>query len=133
MVDLTSLSPELQPRASHFGLTTPKKRTHWIQVKGIQIPLTINVPKDAAPGQYITALAMETAAARTVGGSSAFKQVIRQGVPVFITVPGAIAPKFDIANGTLTKIDGGGAEITWDISNSGNVLVKVGTRDQLGI
>jgi hypothetical protein len=93
--------------------------------KGIQLPLTIKVPKKTAPGQYITALVMETADAQAVAGSSAFKQVIRQALPVFITVPGPITPKFEVADVKLTNIENAtGAIVSFNIKNDGNILVK---------
>jgi hypothetical protein len=93
--------------------------------KGVQLPLTVKVPKGTAPGQYLTALVMETADPQAVEGTSAFKQVIRQALPVFITVPGPVTPKFEVSDVSLTKIENGtGAVITFSINNSGNVLVK---------
>jgi len=112
--------------------TKPEGVTTWLDYpeatyplepgKGIQAPLVINVPKGTAPGQYITALVMETADARTVSGGS-FKQVIRQALPVFITVPGAISAKFDVSDIVLTKLDSA-IELTFGVNNSGNILVK---------
>jgi hypothetical protein len=91
--------------------------------KAVQLPLTIKVPKGTAPGQYLTAVAMETAEPRAVGGSAVFKQVIQQVVPVFITVPGPIKPKFEIGDITLTT-QGVVSALTIEIKNRGNVRVK---------
>jgi hypothetical protein len=91
--------------------------------KGVQVPLTINVPKGTEPGQYLTALVMETADASALGNGSTFKQVLRQAVPVFITVPGPLHPEFSIGNIAFTAYPAGTA-LSIEIKNSGNVRVR---------
>ena len=119
-------------RAADAG-TKPEGVTTWLDYpeatytlapgKGVQIPLTIHVPKGTAPGQYLTALIMETANARDIEGTNVFKKVIRQAVPVFITVPGTRSPAFEIGDISLTTVQNGAA-LTIGIKNSGNVRVQ---------
>jgi len=126
---------DAKPEGVTTWLDYPRQIVSLDPGKGVQIPLKINVPKDTAPGQYLTSLIMETANARDVQGTDVFKKVIRQAVPVFITVPGTLAPKFEITDIALTAIDGGAA-LTIGIKNPGNIRVQptgnVVVKDQNG-
>ncbi len=51
---------------------------------------------DAQPGQYIAGIAMETAEPLEVEGSTLFNQIIRKTIAVFIVVPGAESPAFEL-------------------------------------
>ncbi len=100
------------------------EETFIIQVdKGIERSFSITVPEGTAPGQYLTAIAVETAEAREVEGTDTLKQIIRQVVPVFITVPGEIVPEFTIGGITMEMFENGGA-LTIEIVNPGNVRVQ---------
>jgi hypothetical protein len=119
-------------RAAQAG-TEPTGVTNWVDYpedtftidvgKGVERNFSITVPKGTKPGQYLTALAVETAEARAVEGTDALKQIIRQALPVFITVPGKLTPKFDVGDITLTPVDNGSA-LTIGIVNTGNVRVR---------
>jgi hypothetical protein len=119
-------------RAADYG-TPPSGVTTWLDYpeetftievgRGVERTFTISVPEDTEPGQYLTAIAVETAEARPVEGTEMLTQVIRQVLPVFITVPGDVEPAFEIGNITLTN-EASGSALTLEIINSGNVRVR---------
>jgi hypothetical protein len=113
--------------ATPSGVTTwldYPEQTFTIEVeKGIERTFSITVPEETEPGQYLTAIAVETANARPVEGTDSLKQVIRQVVPVFITVPGDVEPAFEVGDITLTN-ESNGSALTLEIINSGNVRVR---------
>lgn len=91
--------------------------------QGIERTFTVTVPGDTAPGQYIAGIVLQTAEPIAVEGSPMFNQIIRKSVAVFITVPGELAPSFDLGQ---PRIEGNqaGQRVVVPVSNSGNALVK---------
>ncbi|MEA2585488.1 MAG: hypothetical protein QOF33_3573 [Thermomicrobiales bacterium] len=113
--------------------TPPEVPTTWLDYPedvytlqpktGIERTFTVTVPKDTKPGQYITALALETAEAQAIEGSENFQQLVRFAVPVFITVPGPVEPGFEVGDIALTATETGVA-LDIQIVNTGNVRVR---------
>lgn len=95
--------------------------------KGIERTFTLTVPDDAAPGQHIAGLVLETAEPLEVEGSNLFNQIIRKAIAVFIIVPGEEQPAFSLDAPQVIQ-DRQGASVEVPVMNTGNVLVKpVGT------
>lgn len=87
------------------------------------VPFTVTVPEGTAPGQYVTAIGVETTEAYSVGDSSAFSQVLRKVIAVAIMVPGPINAAFDIGTPELTIIEGQ-TVLRLPIQNTGNIRVR---------
>jgi hypothetical protein len=113
--------------------TPPDKQTTWLDypeteftfqpTEGASIPLTITVPKDASPGEYVTSLAAEQKDPFEVSGTDMIKQRVRWSVPILITVPGDRKPAFELGDVTLENREGIMiADI--GITNTGNVIVR---------
>ncbi|MER3438190.1 MAG: hypothetical protein C4346_11690 [Chloroflexota bacterium] len=60
--------------------------------------VTITVPNDTPPGEYVSALVIENAepvSAGVSGGGIRFQQILRQAIAVAITVPGTFTPQLE--------------------------------------
>jgi len=89
----------------------------------IERSFSVAIPDDAAPGQYIAGLALQTAEPLAVEGTSLFDQIIRKEVAVFIIIPGPETPEFTL--GEPAYVTGESVDrIDIPVVNSGNVLVK---------
>lgn len=83
------------------------------------VSFTINVPKGAKPGQYISALVAETAAPLPLSGSDVLDQIVRFAISIGVLVPGKIVHGFDLGNPTFEE-----HRLKIPISNTGNYLVR---------
>ncbi len=91
--------------------------------EGIERTFTVTVPEDAAVGQHIAGLALETVDAQPVEGTELLEQVIRKTIAVFIIVPGEEEPAFSLGApeySTAGALD----TIEVPVENTGNVLVR---------
>ena len=98
--------------------------TEWIDYEsetlqldpGVLIDRTfaVTVPDGTEPGQYISAIVVQTAEPIKISGSDMFQQVILKSIAVFVTVPGPVDASFSIGEAVLHIA----------IKNDGNVLVK---------
>jgi hypothetical protein len=112
---------------------TPEDTTTWLDYpaetfafasgEGIERTFTVTIPEDAAPGQYITGLALETAEPLEVEGTPLFQQVIRKTIAVFIIVPGEETPAFSLGEPEVA-VEGAGPRIEIPVENTGNVYVR---------
>jgi hypothetical protein len=91
--------------------------------KGIERTFTLTVPEDAAPGQHIAGLVLETAEPLEVEGSNLFNQIIRKAIAVFIIVPGEEQPAFSLDAPRIVQ-DRQGTAVEVPVVNGGNILVK---------
>ncbi len=91
--------------------------------QGIERSFSVTVPDDAAPGQYIAGIVLQTAEPIAVEGSAMFNQIIRKSVAVFITVPGDMTPSIEVG---APAIEGNlaGQRVVVPVRNTGDVLVK---------
>jgi hypothetical protein len=104
--------------------------THWLtyanQVldlpagKRLYRSLTVAVPSDAGPGEYITSIVLENDQPIRGAGAVALDQIVRQAIAVVITVPGDRAPAIAIG-GATHKVVGGKSTIAVAVQNTGNV------------
>lgn len=62
----------------------------------MKVAFTLTVPSGTPPGEYVTALAVQTADALEIPGSSTFRQILRNTVSVEITVPGQMTSGFEL-------------------------------------
>jgi hypothetical protein len=85
--------------------------------------LTVTVPADATPGEYISSLVLENDTAIPAEGGIGFDQIVRQAIAVVITVPGPRLPALGIG-AAHHEIVAGHSVVTVDVHNPGNVRLK---------
>lgn len=89
----------------------------------IEREITVTVPDDAGPGQYIAGVVLQTAEPIEIEGSAMFRQVVRKSVAVLITIPGETKPALELGEGELvTGVSG--TRLSIPVRNAGNVLLK---------
>lgn len=91
--------------------------------RNIEREFTVTVPEDAAVGQYITGIVIQTAEPIAVGDNEALTQNIVKAIAVFITVPGKLKPKLAIGAASI-KQGLGSNSLLVEVENAGNVLLK---------
>jgi hypothetical protein len=91
--------------------------------KGMERAFTLTVPADAAPGQYIAGIVLQTAEPIEIEGSAIFDQIIRKSIAVFITVPGGTTPAFELGTPEVQSSIAG-QRLVVPVRNAGNVLLK---------
>lgn len=89
----------------------------------MEIRFSLAVPNDTPPGQYISAVAAEHAAAGEIEGTEYLLQKTRYVVPVFITVPGETTAGFEVGDITATT-DSGATVIAVELENTGDIRVR---------
>jgi hypothetical protein len=89
----------------------------------VERTVTISVPDDAAPGEYIAGLVLQTAEPIPVADSTMFRQTIQKSIAIFITVPGPKNPALEIGEASIDQRTRA-ASIQIEIDNPGNVLLK---------
>lgn len=90
------------------------------------ISVSVTVPENTPPGQYITGLIVQTA--EPLGSDQpqegfGLLPIIRSAMAIQITVPGTVTPGFELGAPTMT-IQNGVPVVSAPITNTGNVLVK---------
>lgn len=87
-------------------------------------PFTVTVPDNTKPGQYVTAIGVETAESYAVGDEAgAFRQVIRKVVAVVIIVPGDANPAFVLGEPEAVATQGM-TVLRVPVENTGNIRVR---------
>jgi hypothetical protein len=89
------------PNSVTAWLDYPEEVFEFQPGEGVERSFTVNVPSDAPPGEYITAIAGEHADSAEVEGSENFSQRLRYVIPVFITVPGEMSADFSVGDISL--------------------------------
>lgn len=85
---------------------------------------TVTVPEGTEPGQYVTAIGVETVDSYAVGEEGgAFRQVLRKVVAVVIIVPGPADPGFAIGEPEVL-VQQGQTVLRLPIENTGNIRVR---------
>jgi hypothetical protein len=114
---------DVEPTGTARWIDYPGDTLAFEPGEGIERRFTVTIPEDAAPGQYIAGLSLQTAESLEVEGSSMFRQIIRKTVAVFIIVPGEEAPAFELG-APATQASGSRLFLTVPIANTGNVLLR---------
>lgn len=83
------------------------------------LSLTVTVPETTEPGQYISALVVDTAEAMPIPGQDVIDHRIRYAISVGILVPGEIIPSFELGEPMLIE-----QNLEIPITNTGNYLVR---------
>lgn len=111
----------------------PTGPTSWIDYPAETIDLepgvrmertfTVTVPDDAQPGQYISAVAIQTAESVAVGESDMLRQIIKKSIAVFIIVPGPETPGLEIGEARVEQTSTSNSLVI-DVRNTGNVYLN---------
>jgi hypothetical protein len=87
------------------------------------IDFQVTVPEDTVPGEYVTALVVQTAEAIEIPGSETLDQIIRSAVSIEITVPGEMTTGFELGAPAVTA-DTGGWNLDVPLTNTGTARVR---------
>jgi hypothetical protein len=88
-----------------------------------EVDFTVAIPDDAAPGNYVSLLVLQTAEPVPVEGTQLFDQIIRKAIAIDITIPGDENPAFSI--GAITYASGPNVpSLSIEIANTGNERVR---------
>lgn len=114
--------------------STPTGTTTWLSYPAgvVELPagqaatrsFTVTVPAGTAPGQYITAIALENDVPVKGSGNVSLNQLVRQAIAVSIRVPGPLAPAFAFTTATH-KVVARRSVIDVGIGNTGNANLKL--------
>lgn len=85
--------------------------------------LTMTVPQETEPGQYITSLVLENAEPVKGSGEVALDQIVRQALPVTVKVPGPLEPAFEFTDAGHHET-AGRSVVEVGITNTGNAHVE---------
>lgn len=85
--------------------------------------LTVSVPRETAPGQYITSLVLQNAEPLEGSGDVALNQTVRQALPITIEVPGELEPGFELGKASH-EFTASRSVIDLDLMNTGNAHVE---------
>ncbi|MGI8964441.1 MAG: hypothetical protein ACR2GI_08060, partial [Thermomicrobiales bacterium] len=88
----------------------------------VESELSVEIPDNAAPGQYVAALAVQATEPILIPGSEGAGQIVRAVAAIAITVPGDLEPEFEFGEPTLVQ-QPSGASIQVPIANTGNIPV----------
>lgn len=90
----------------------------------VERTLTIKVPENTPPGQYVNAVALETVQPVNDGEGGAFSQYFRKVVSVYITVPGETNISYSVGEPLLVP-SGSGIGLQLPIMNTGNTRLDL--------
>lgn len=113
--------------------TTAQAPTPWIAYpaatytlkpnEGREITFTVAIPADAAPGNYVSALVVQTADPVPVEGTPLFDQIIQKAVAIDITVEGDAKAALEIGAATYDA-SGSSPSLTVEIRNPGALRLR---------
>ena len=89
----------------------------------IRRSLTVSVPVDTGPGEYISSILLENDRPMPGGGAVSLDQIVRQAIAVVVTVPGERSPALTIGEASH-KIVAGRSIVGVAVANPGNVRLK---------
>lgn len=115
------------PEEPTSGVTTwidyPTETLELASGSRLERTFTVTVPEDAEPGQYISALSIQTAEPIAVGDSDMLRQIIKKSVAVFVIVPGPERVELEIGEVRVEQAASSSTLII-DIRNPGNVFLN---------
>jgi hypothetical protein len=87
--------------------------------------VTVSIPADAKPGEYIAGLVIQNATPTSASssGSVAINQINRQAIAIAITVPGPLVPGLEINQVTYKPV-GERSALSFGVANTGNMHLK---------
>lgn len=85
--------------------------------------VTISVPGDTNPGQFIAAIVAQSAEPISIPGTELFNQVIRKSIPVIITVPGPVNAAANLGEPSFTQ-SANSTTLVVPIENTGNIRLR---------
>jgi WxL Interacting Protein, peptidoglycan binding domain len=85
--------------------------------------VTITVPKDTAPGEYVAGLVIQNAEPVKGTGSVTYNQVLRAAIAVAVTVPGKREPGLAIGEASYKQTPAVSSLLV-EVANTGNVRLK---------
>lgn len=94
--------------------------------QSVEVPLTIDVPKNATPGEYVGVVFTE----RSQQGQSTISVDQRLGLKVSLRVGGAVTPKLAVEDvhlayhGSANPFAKGDATLTYTVHNTGNAIMS---------
>ena len=81
--------------------------------------VTVTVPQETEPGQYITSLVLQNAEPVEGSGDVALNQTVRQALPITIEVPGELEPGFELGKASH-GFTASRSVIDVELTNTGN-------------
>lgn len=91
--------------------------------EGREITFSVAIPADAAPGNYVSALVVQTAEPVPVEGTPLFDQIIQKAVAIDITVEGDAKPGLEIGAATYDA-SGSSPTLGVEIRNTGALRLR---------
>ncbi|MGN6031214.1 MAG: hypothetical protein ACTHQE_06075 [Thermomicrobiales bacterium] len=91
--------------------------------EGREISFKVAIPYDAAPGNYVSALVVQTADPVPVEGTPLFDQIIQKAVAIDITVEGDAKPGLEIGAATYDA-SGSSPTLSVEIRNPGALRLR---------
>jgi hypothetical protein len=91
--------------------------------EAVEISFSVTVPTDAAPGQYVAALVVQTAEPLPAETTSMINVLVRSAIAVEIIVPGPKRVWFELGTPTITN-EIGIPQLIIPISNTGNWRIR---------
>nr|WP_255316811.1 DUF916 domain-containing protein [Nesterenkonia sp. Act20] len=85
--------------------------------------ITLTVPPETPPGQYITSLVLQNAEPLEGSGDVALNQTVRQAMPITIEVPGELDPAFELG-GASHKHAASRSVIEVELTNTGTAHLE---------
>lgn len=108
-----------EPRGSAAWVDFPAFELELAPGTETIVPFTVTVPEQTDPGQYISALIVETVDSFEIPGSEMFDQRIRFATTVVVLVPGELYHSFELSNPVWDR-----GYLAVPVQNTGNFLVK---------
>lgn len=85
--------------------------------------LTVTVPQETEPGQFITSVVLQNAEPVEGSGEVVLNQTVRQALPITIEVPGELEPGFELGKASH-GFTAGRSVIDVELTNNGNAHLE---------
>jgi len=97
------------------------------------VPITVNVPADATPGDHTAGIvAEEQIAATTAKQSGGIQPIHRVGTRMYVRVEGPVTPQLQVTQVAVSHDDpilpivgSGSASVTYTVANTGNIRLRL--------